>query len=1634
MKILATISCLLLATSISGQNFLNSFGSINNDEALTIGMDQSGYVYTSGYFSSSASFQGTTVQSNGLSDIFVVKTNNTGTPEWVFSGGSAGPDRGFDIAVAPNGSSCITGFLSNNAQFGGVSYMTNNLSQDFYVLKLTAAGEVDWVRVFGGELGDTGYGVDIDLNGNVVVTGQFRGTIDFDGIEFTSTPLDGGGLSYDTFILKLDAAGNVLWAKHGQNSYESRGMDVKTDALGNVIVCGQFSDTLTFDLTHNNDVFNAAFVVQFDADGNEQWFRRFTSSQTIAYALVTDSNNDIYVTGDNIGPLYFFENDEDNAYFPVDYTYNLFLAKFNNSGDLLWLTTNGSENQVSSTAVALDSDGSPYITGTFNCRFDEYSEEYGTGIFYSAGWRDVFISRFYAVDGVRRWSRHMASNRDDYCSAIALKTENMPIIAGSFENNFVVTDASTFVDVVENETVNWNSSFCGDPSYGAMRYVISQGNKDIFLSAPININREPLDYFHRAGNNCDRPYRPPCVNQCADSLIHCGGTEVNFSAYAHNVIRPEYNLQWESSNSGIPANLFVAETGDYYWTYERLDGCEAFADTLHAIINPFPQPLISDDVVINTESPPNAIPIELCYPDSALLMGSNYQPSDDFWWSANTSFTTTDSDSAIYAHQTGEYSFHITNEFNCHVLNRIEVEVFHPLDSISATIIFPNYPEPVDTIALCAMEYFAAELISTDSTQMDLADILDNAEVEWSISPQLANITGESTPEDVSINVYQSGFYTITVEIEGICTDTTYIFERSVYVLEYPHPNVNIWIEGDTEICPGDTSLLVAQGSPEYDWSGPGYTTISNDSILAWQTGNYSISADSTNEYGCTDSDSYSVNLQYREAPVVVMFPASGIVCPGDSVMLVTETGLDHIWVGPQGQVIGSGISIWVDIPGFYHCVLTDLDSCVIESNFVEVKEYSSPYLVMLPGNDLCFSGSIDIEAVTDPSAVVTWGPPLNSTSPTVTVTEPGVYTASVTLCGITTTQSVTVYETDVNAFVNISDPPTVCNGDSILLDGNPGMFEYEWQPGGANTEDLWVTEPGDYTLTTHDEQGCEGVSQTITITGSPVVNLTDLEYNSLCPPDSILLSTSGTFEDYLWSPTADTTASIWVTEPGTYQVEVTDANGCTAMSNSEEIVPGTAPETPIIPDEILCAGDDLNISVSVDGDLTWVFPDGEQSANPFIIENLSVDTTLIYYLIGENGCSSELDSLFVQVIDTNYQPEIYGDSVLCANDTILLTTDELQNSTYSWSIDGEVASTGTELFYDLTDVSGIITIQLTVNVADCATGVAIDTIRVLALPPLLEIMGSPHICEGDTGLLFTQSPDTVQALWTWNSDEFIGDSLSIFTLPPDSTLITLISSWEICQSEPQTQWVYSEPNPIITTVNSNSPVCAEEILTMNVEATTGTDITIESPWGPNFYSGEMALFPADTIYTGEYWIEAATEYCATSTTHWLEVYPLPNFILVADSSYCVGSPAEFEIVDYDLVFWQDTILSNTYSAFTDGQVKVDVINEFGCLRKDSVYVHFSDCDGELSNVFTPNNDGINDYFNFNPYGFDELHVIIYNRWGQVVCELININQWDGIHCKTGRPVSHGTYFYIVKYVTQEYRNGIKKGYIQVFR
>jgi gliding motility-associated-like protein len=87
-----------------------------------------------------------------------------------------------------------------------------------------------------------------------------------------------------------------------------------------------------------------------------------------------------------------------------------------------------------------------------------------------------------------------------------------------------------------------------------------------------------------------------------------------------------------------------------------------------------------------------------------------------------------------------------------------------------------------------------------------------------------------------------------------------------------------------------------------------------------------------------------------------------------------------------------------------------------------------------------------------------------------------------------------------------------------------------------------------------------------------------------------------------------------------------------------------------------------------------------------------------------------------------------------------------------------------------------------------------------------------------------------------------------------------------------------------------------------------------------------------------------------------------------------------------------------------------------------------------VPNIFTPNKDGINDLFFINTKYVNTLNVLIYNRWGQKICELTNTSQtWDGRTTK-GEQCSEGTYYYVLEakdVLGKEYK---QRGFITLIR
>jgi PKD repeat protein len=213
-------------------------------------------------------------------DIFIVKLNETGLFVSGFQiGGVGGTAASQDMSFNKSSNIIITGYFSDTVDFNpgiGVNYL--NGSPNFlsmFVLCLDSNLNFNWVKGVMGNSYVQGNSISVDNSNNVLITGSFRGTADFDpgfGIFNLYNQLT---YKDDIFILKLDQNANFLWAVGFGSLNQDRGLIIKTDSLNSVYTLGTLMDSIDFNpgidtlmlstgSNNNTDI----FVSVLDSNGN----------------------------------------------------------------------------------------------------------------------------------------------------------------------------------------------------------------------------------------------------------------------------------------------------------------------------------------------------------------------------------------------------------------------------------------------------------------------------------------------------------------------------------------------------------------------------------------------------------------------------------------------------------------------------------------------------------------------------------------------------------------------------------------------------------------------------------------------------------------------------------------------------------------------------------------------------------------------------------------------------------------------------------------------------------------------------------------------------------------------------------------------------------------------------------------------------------------------------------------------------------------------------------------------------------------------------------------------------------------------------------------------------------------------
>ncbi|MDB4924291.1 MAG: type sorting protein [Mucilaginibacter sp.] len=400
-------------------------------------VDAQNNIYITGSYSGTVDFDPSlngvkNLTAVGSFDGYIAKYNTNGLLIWAVSIGGTGIDQPSALDLDANGNIIITGQFDSPTLTAGAFSLQSAGGSDAFIIRLDNSGSFVWGKTIGGTGNDVGNKIVSDASGNLVEVVQFQSTVNVGGTSVTAKG------ATDGLIIKYDQTGNVLWnfslgATGGDNSV----IDVLTDKNKNIVVSGYINGTVDFNpLGSANNVSgeNSMYVAQYSPSGILIWVNVITGTSTnynYNIHLCADAQNNIYVDGMFAAPLNFGTA----AMLTPTGNQDIFLAKYSDVGAFQWYKDIGGVNSsVNNYGLIMGGDNNIYITGDFAGTINFNSLTSGVAYVADHGIRDMFLAK-YDLNGSYIWAFGLGNSS---CgnnlgrSAAAVNSNNDVLLTGSF--------------------------------------------------------------------------------------------------------------------------------------------------------------------------------------------------------------------------------------------------------------------------------------------------------------------------------------------------------------------------------------------------------------------------------------------------------------------------------------------------------------------------------------------------------------------------------------------------------------------------------------------------------------------------------------------------------------------------------------------------------------------------------------------------------------------------------------------------------------------------------------------------------------------------------------------------------------------------------------------------------------------------------------------------------------------------------------------------------------------------------------------------------------------------------------------------------------------------------------------------
>ncbi len=366
---------------------------------------------------------------------FISLFSNAQTCAWAKN--ATGVSNGVSIRVDLIGNSFVTGNFSDSLTFENYTLYNGGI----FLVKYDTKGNVIWAKRIAN--GGSVSCISLDATANCYIMGSFNEfNITLGTITLTNTnniPPPNSNYA-DVFIAKIDSSGNVLWAKNAKGNYRDNGTGISTDVNGNSYITGYFySPTLTFDST----------VIMNSSSGNgnnDIFIAKFDSSGKIIWgksdggcgrgnSIKVDTKGNLFVTG------HFYKNNVfGSTSLPNVNPFGIadvFIVKYDTSGKFAWAKSAGGTSHDYGTSISVDQNGNSYLTGYFQSPSISFDSIFTLTNFDSTGNTVDFFVAKYDSTGKIIWTKSAGGASADYAYAVSTDANGNSYITGQFHSTTI---------------------------------------------------------------------------------------------------------------------------------------------------------------------------------------------------------------------------------------------------------------------------------------------------------------------------------------------------------------------------------------------------------------------------------------------------------------------------------------------------------------------------------------------------------------------------------------------------------------------------------------------------------------------------------------------------------------------------------------------------------------------------------------------------------------------------------------------------------------------------------------------------------------------------------------------------------------------------------------------------------------------------------------------------------------------------------------------------------------------------------------------------------------------------------------------------------------------------------------------